>query len=345
MGIVNELFNQTQTLVKSPSRKGEVALYEYEWLSSILSCIDDGKIGKKKLEIEKRDGVTAVSALVSESQLLNSITEETLIESFSENWNENEKKAELKYPRDEFGTFRSLFEVVLNGIYYMLAVFQVWKMVGFNMIAPYACLRTTFRCYYSGSWFEAMLLNGMGMASLIVSAESKGLMFVFVIARKLKKLALNFGLKSDEQVVPFSKQNCSIIIFVTNDLLYLSSAFIQGLLYHDIPTHVVIVESSLKKSTVSKEIEDLFDYSLLRHHLSVQEVKEKMNLMTLHMYNAAEFGGHVRKMKTSSAIVFSAGTTECSMRSIMKHFTKVLFYVLEVVHTEYRGSYNEDTDG
>lgn len=289
VGIVDHLLSRTQSILKTSSRESGSALYDYQWLSEILNLVELRKIGNRPLVIEKRDITTAVSASMKGGKLADvGMTEDELVKQLSMDWEKCEAKAKLKFPQHTRtkGPFQFLLSYLLNSMFYTLAIFQLLWKVGMKMPAPFASLQTAFRCYYAGSWLEAMSLNALGLATLIVSAESKSLMSLFLGTRRLKKLAVNFGLKSPEKGLSFSEQQCSVIVMVSRDFINIWSAFVQGLLYNGIAVNVVIVDNSLRVSNVRSVIRAHFDYAVVRGRTSLSTVDEQMLLLSC--YEASE---------------------------------------------------------
>ncbi len=147
LGIVDHLSEKTQSTSSTSGDSGGGSSYKYEWLSCVLNCVDQKRIGNKQLLIRKRDGATAVSAVVGGERCLEELSEEGMMSSLAENWEECERKAEMKYPlRPEKPFFlRSSFEFVTSVLVYTMTLFQLWRKVGFKMPAPYASLQTVFR--------------------------------------------------------------------------------------------------------------------------------------------------------------------------------------------------------
>ena len=75
---------------------------------------------------------------------------------------------------------------------------------------------------------EAMIINAQGFATLAITAESKNLMSLFCLTRKVKKQSLLFGLKPGIKPKPFDRNSTRIIVAVSRKGLGFSAAFIQG---------------------------------------------------------------------------------------------------------------------
>lgn len=280
LGVVNQLFNSTQTVLKSDVQDDGSTVYEYRWLSELLTCMDSGSIGKKPLKITQRKGMIAVSSTVDVAQLSQRITREMFIASVSEEWQECERKAKLKYPKRMGGCCRFFWDFILHALVYTVIFFQLWRKVGFKMVAPYTCLHATLRCLYAGSWERAMAINAQEMTALITSAESSALMNLFLITRKLKNLAVKFGLKTSSGSVSFQQMECSVVVSVSSEMLTLSTPFVQSLLYNKIPVVVVVVDK-FAQANFSTMVLQHFSYALKRHYISRDEVESRMALLSV----------------------------------------------------------------
>lgn len=319
LGLVDELFTNTQTVLKSGLRDDGNAFYEYQWLSGILMCIENRVIGKKPFTITQHKDTTAVGATVDVVQLSGRISEEVMMSAVSENWQECERKAELKYPR-ESGCCRVLWHFVCHVLVYTLTFLQLWRKVGFKMVAPYACLHTTLRCLYAGTWQQAMSANAHGMAALIASAESSALMNLFLVTRKLKKLAMNFGLQTPGDNTSFKQMDCSVVVYVSNDMLPLSMPFVQSLLFNKI-TVTVVADKTVRQVMVSATILEHFNYALKRKYISNAEVDGRMSLLSV-----CDESGMMKCVEESgctSVLVVSASSQSFPVENILQHSSKV----------------------
>ena len=275
MGLVDMVMTSTET---TATHLGEDKYsYDYKWLTNILACIDRKTIGKKEIHVasQQKDLVAVDSIVVSEDVL----DEDELMTTLGDHWTDFEKKAVEKYPATR-GRVRLTLSYLMNTIYYLLALVQLWRQVGSKIPAPYICLLTVFRCLYAGSWKEAMGLSSLGFSLLATTAESKGLMNLFLLTRKLKRLAVNFSLNEREKPPVISKEITNILVLTSQRGLSFSSAFIQGLLYSGFEVRVVDVSERLTKSKVENLVRRHFNYSLKRHHLSQEDVQQKLSLLS-----------------------------------------------------------------
>ena len=145
LGIVDKLFTETRTILKSSPGEGEDGIvYDFMWLRDVLTCLEEGKIGKRPLLVNWRDGTTAVSSFVDMTKLPPDKIEEYMLSSFSENWEECEEKSKTKYSQTP-GFFQSIYEFFTNILLYTLVIIQLWMKVGLKFPAPYHSLQTIFR--------------------------------------------------------------------------------------------------------------------------------------------------------------------------------------------------------
>ena len=166
-----------------------------------------------------------------------------------------------------------------------------------------------------------MSQSAQAMASLIISTEAKGLMSLFVTTRKLKKVALNFGIESDEMTLPFDHQKYSVMVLMSREFLGLSSAVIQCLLYNEIPVCVCVTDKNFNTAKVFKRVQSHFDYALKRQYMSQLEVGERMQLLSC--CTTSGLIDCLVKMEHNSLILISASSKKVSIGDIVKYFTKV----------------------
>ena len=301
-------------------------MYDYQWLSGLLACMERQKIGARSFAVQRREsGATAVSAVVDAGKECADVGIDHMMSVIAESWEDCERKAEVKYPR-KVGFVRSMFELALNALFVTITLFQLWLKVGTRMPAPYVTLETTLRGFYAGTWKRAMSESAHGMTRLLTSAESAGLMSLFVLTRRLRKLAVRFGLKSAEKVPPFKQLGFTVCVYASTDLYDLSLPFIQGLLYSGIPVNIIITDKAGKESLIVKKIRGLFDYALKRRYISKKELEEKMGLLTV--CGCAGVGERVEGWAGEGVIVMNASTVEFSVMEISKHFSEVRTVVI-----------------
>lgn len=256
------------------------------------------------------------------SRFIADVSEEVMLSEIAQNWEECERKSQLKYPRRS-GRLRAFLEFFLNAFFYSVTILQLWRRIGLRMPAPYSCLQTVLRCFYAGSYLEAMTINARGMSHLIASAESTALMYLFLATRKLKKLATSFAAKS-KKVLQFKDLNASVIVLVSKDLLNLSVPFVQTVLYSGIPL-TMIVDATVDRSRLPGLIRDHFKYALKRRYISTSEVDEKMNL--LQVCEAAEVEERLGEYENSSSVIVisasGSSSSSFSLDLIATHFDKV----------------------
>ncbi len=188
------------------------------------------------------------------------------------------------------------------------------------MPAPLMCLSVTLRCLFAGTVWEAMHISAQGMSSLVVGAESKSIMSLFLGMRKLKKCAVHFGLPSSTtKDVLFKDLDCIVAVFVSSDLLGLAVPFVQGLLHSGIAVRVVTTDGKVEGTKVVSKVRDLFGYSVKRRRLSWVDVEDKMRLLAV--------CGRDEKLaevsESSSVLVVNASSCIFSLEKLEEQFSKV----------------------
>ena len=302
MGLVDMLMTSTET---TATHLGERTYsYDYKWLTNILACVDKKRIGKKEILVESQHkDLVAVDSIVVSEEVSDESSEDELMSALGKHWIDCERKAIEKYPAST-GRVRLALSYLVNSIYYLLALVQLWRQVGSKIPAPYICLLTVFRCLYAGSWKEAMVLNSLGFSLLATTAESKGFMSLFLLTRKLKRLAVDFTLDQKEKPPVISKESTNILVLTSEHGLAFSSVFVQGLLYTGFEVRVVDVSEKLTKSKVENLVRKHFNYSLKRHHLSEKDVQQKLSLLSFN------HGSDISGLVFTDSPVFIA---DCSM--------------------------------
>lgn len=276
LGLVDCLMPNLETLVQGGGSEGEEKSYEYKWLSNLLACVEQKKIGKRLIQVRSSKGISAVDITVNEERKMGLLTEEELMSELSGKWEECEAKAAVKYPASR-GKVKIFLSYLGNVMFYTIALFQLLRQVRFRMPAPYACLQTAFRCLYAGSWMEAMSTNALGFANVATTAETKSLMMLFLATRKLKKFALTVGLDADTTPQGnLHPQDTTIFVLISKAGLKFSSAFIQSLLYADFTVYAVDAGENISEKTVCASVKRHFNYSLKRGHMKLSQVEAKM---------------------------------------------------------------------
>lgn len=98
LGVVDQLFTDTQTVLKSALHGDGSTVYEYQWLSSLLSCLGRGEIGGKVFVIAPRSDTAAVSAAVDVVELSARVSQETMLSAVAE----NREKSRVEVPKEEW---------------------------------------------------------------------------------------------------------------------------------------------------------------------------------------------------------------------------------------------------
>ena len=257
--------------------------YDYKWLSAVLTFVERRDIGGRPFLVNSKEGISAVDCNLTTGEWT-ATSEEVMNDKMAETWQQCEEKAGKKYGDITRRKWHLLKSYAINLFFYVLALFSLWRRVGTKMPAPYICLQTAFRCLYAGSWSEAMSVNALGFAGLASTAESKGLMGLFLLTRRLKKFALTYGLRAKERKQEkFDKEKTIIFVAVSGEGIAFSSAFIQSLLYVGLKVYVTAVGRTIGEKEIQKHVEKHFSYSIKRGHMKMSELKEKME--NLHFYD------------------------------------------------------------
>ena len=152
-----------------------------------------------------------------------------------------------------------------------------------------------------------------------MTAESKSLMNLFLVTRKLKKFALTFGLGSSEKSPEkLDKENTAVYVLVSKTGLHFSSAFIQGLLYAEWEVRVYEVSQGIRRELQSL-VRKHFNYALKRGHLKMEEVQERME--KLRFISAVDRNDGKQACLVVNA-AFSEDTNE-AISTLLSQFPKV----------------------
>lgn len=262
IGLVDMLWTQTETEIQNgPS---------YAWRNELMSCIETGAIGRKRLPIQKR----VLKDEVAMPELTSPTTEE--LEAMLEfSWRDCEEKARKKYgPLPGKLSVAALFSHCLHWFLYVFTFIQLWWKLGWTMPAPFICLETSWKCYYAGSWFESLSVNLLGFVRLATLPETKNVMNLFLISRQLKKQALQFGVESGGQNMAVDINNSTVLVVVGREGMKYSSAFIQGLLYTGLNVMVMLMRGP--GAPLKEEVRSLFQYAVKRGHMTAEEVDRRL---------------------------------------------------------------------
>ena len=281
LGIVDALIPNT----KSQQELSTTTSYEYTWLIDILEFVKQRGIGNKPATLNKDVCEIYPPVAPMEGEEILSLTEDELNSVFKP-WNECEEKLSRKYK-----STRSIFSITvgffINLLFCFITLIQIWRSVGLRMPAPYICLLTTLRCYYAGSWMEAMALNAVGFSTIAATAESKSLMHLFLSTRRLKKVALWFGL--EQGLKAHDILNTKLVVLVSKRGMKFSAAVIQGLLYNRLSVYAIDVSGQLQQRNIIQEIHHLFQYSVKRGHMTDKDVDECISQLSFHSESVVDF--------------------------------------------------------
>lgn len=268
-GLIDQLFSATQSI------KLDNGGYQYEWLPELTTCLKAREIGKQKF-ILKKVKVDVSSLLQNKLPDFSQVTEDSLEKYI--NWDKCNAKYFTKFPTSLFR--HSWLEQ--QGKYWF-ARRSIFKQVGRKMPSPYQCLYTTMACLNAGSCHEAVKSNAEGFAELVVTAESKCLMGLFLESRHAKKAALSYG----ESSSTFSKEKSVILILFNPSESRQAACFAQCAIHAGIK--VVFVydkhnQPSIEEvSMVASIIHDQFSYLVGKGRMTFEEVCDKLDhLLSFH---------------------------------------------------------------
>ena len=153
------------------------------------------------------------------------------------------------------------------------------------MPSPYQCLHTTMACLNAANCREAVEINARGFAELVVTAESKCLMGLFLESRYTKKKSLSYG-----QPCSFNKEN-TVVIIPFNPICRSESrqaaCFAQCAIYSGIKVIFaydrIDQPSTEEVSTIASIIHDQFSYLVNKKRMTFKDVSDKLDkLLSFH---------------------------------------------------------------
>ena len=118
LGLVDYLMPNMETVVRKEQRKS----YEYKWLSGLVACVEQRKVGKRLFQVRTRpEALVAEAITVNVEGTMGTLSEEELTSRLSESWEECEAKAAVKYPTPP-GKGRLILSYLLNTVFYIVAL-------------------------------------------------------------------------------------------------------------------------------------------------------------------------------------------------------------------------------
>ena len=286
LGLVDALWVRTHCTVGG----GASGCHSYDWIEELAVCIDSGQIGVKRF-----DCMCHAFPLVPAVLSLPDISEEDLLkDSKSFSWQKCDEKALKKFHHRPASshTLLSPLRYALDFLVYTISAFQVYRKVGVVMPAPYAVLECTWKAYQAPTIRRGVVECSLGFSELVESAESKSLMTLFLLARKLKKQSMG----ENKGTVP----NPSEVVMVTDGQVGVNhvTKFAQSLLYSDVKVGVVLTGRDRNKawSKLISGIKNLFKYSVSRGHMTQQTLDNK--LCRLRILDQVPDGGDILVLET-----------------------------------------------
>lgn len=251
----------------------ERGVSQYDWLNELVGCIEGKELGNKQLAVSLRGGMAVISL-----PPVDRMTAETLIEQIHPSWQASEKKVQIKFPfSPSSNSCISAVTYIYHLVVYILMAFQLWRKVGGAFSAPYYLLRTVWQCYHAPTWLQATTLNAVGFVQLVMKAECKGLMGLFLSSRQLKKQVLSYGREPKDRESEAVAQDISVVVVLSQKRLTYGAAFVQSLLYARLNVLVVLAEEELTKDkVVEAEIRRLFRYAVRKGYTNQREVEKRM---------------------------------------------------------------------
>ena len=325
LGIVDHLLTETSTVAKTTRGQGSQQ-YEYHWLPGLVRCIEEGRVGRRRLVVGRREGVESVECDMEEG--VEVPLEKVMGDKEGaqmEIWKRYEEKFAKRFPqRSSISGFLHYYTDLLA---YAAALFQLWRRVGRVMPAPYVTLHSTLQCLYPGRHDNPLSLSTANIARVIVTAESKSIMGLFLAMRALKKYATHYGLRRSKTT--FDKERLTVTVLLSEEGLQFGSALIQGLLYAGVRVRGV----GVREEEVREKVEGLFGYAVKRGHMKEEEVRVRMQGLTASQRWEEGGEGEVGKGESGEgereAVLINASlTTDATilnqvMESCRKNYSKV----------------------
>ena len=269
-GLVDQLFSATQTIKPGNNTSSS---YQYQWLPELTACLKARKIGKHKLNLKqiRKDG-SVQSKMPDFSQL----TEES-IEKYVD-WTKCNAKYFRKFPTPLFRN--SWLE---QQVKYWFARRSIFKQVGKRMPAPYKCLHTTMACLNAANCHEAVKINAHGFVELVVAAEAKCLMGLFLESRHAKNRALSYG----KSCSTLSKENTVIVVPICRSDSRQVACFAQCAIHSGFRVVLTYDQhnqpSTEDVSMIAGIIHDQFGYLVKKGRMTFKEVSDKLDrLLSFH---------------------------------------------------------------
>ena len=269
-GLVDQLFSATQTIKPDNDKSSS---YQYQWLPELTACLKARRIGRHRFVLKeiRKDGSPLVQSNVPD---FSQITAES-IEKYVD-WTKCNAKYLKKFPPPFFRN--SWLE---QQVKYWFAQRGIFKQVGRKMPSPYKCLYTTMACLNAANCHEAVKINAHSFVELVVTAESKCLMGLFLESRHAKNRALSY------EKSKLSKENTVIVIPVCRSDSRQVACFAQCAIHSGF--HVIITydqhtqPSTEEVSTIAGIIHDQFGYLIRKGKMTFKEVSNKLDhLLSFH---------------------------------------------------------------
>lgn len=233
-------------------------------------------MGRRRLVVGRREGVESVECDMEEG---GGVPLEKVMGDKEgaqrEIWKRYEEKFEKRFPQQS--SISSFLHYHADLLAYAAALFQLWRRVGRQMPAPYVTLHSTLQCLYPGRHDDPLSLSTSNIARVIVTAENKSIMGLFLALRALKKYATHYGLRRSKKRPVFDKEKLTVVVLLSENGMQFGSALIQGLLYAGVRVRSV----GVREGEVREKVESLFDYAVRRGHMKEEEVKAKMQCLTI----------------------------------------------------------------
>jgi 3-hydroxyacyl-CoA dehydrogenase len=273
IGLVDALFSNTSSQLYSNEGEGVCGM-KLAWMKELRECLAQGTIGRRAFCIKKHQkppNPTEQESIMRNIKQIFSYSREEAECLISEDY-VCEQKFQQKFPLS-FMHSNSLSQ----GIIFTLAKRSIQQSVGLSMPAPYGCLETTAKCLKMATLKQAIDVNAKGFCDLVITAESKCLMGLFLQTRKTRKEAEKFGCHLEEVLDKdrIQAENICIVLPISPGEEQNPACLAQSCLFSGI--RVVFVEVHTKEGGrgVSKWrtiVEKEFGYAVKRGHWTKEQV-------------------------------------------------------------------------
>jgi enoyl-CoA hydratase/carnithine racemase len=251
---------------------GNKVLDKYPWLTELVALWQAGRLHGGEIlkqEDHKHVHLTLADCIVQKSMMTSTDVNRDVSEVRVD---ELESRMETSLAADRYGGHllsKTWFE---QQIVYAISLQKIRQTACSFYPAPYVALKTIFSCLRASSLSEALKKEADAFSKIVLSVQSKRLMWLFLQSRSLKKKAITAGAQPSLNGL---KQKSKVVLIGSD---FTTAAIAQGLLYSDVPVQVICNRSEILK--VKEAVINLFDYLLTRKKIKYDLVKKKLSRMT-----------------------------------------------------------------